>query len=493
MRILGISALSHDAAIAVVDGGEVLFAAHAERYSRRKNDPDLNEGIISDALAHGEPDVIAWYERPLVKKSRQFMAGQWRDCFAMSDLPGRYLARFGLDRYPLEFVPHHESHAAAGYFTSPFDDAAVIVLDAIGEWGTVSIGEYRGDELQWYSQSTYPHSLGLLYTAFTQRCGLRPNEEEYILMGMAAYGQPIHVDRIREDFIESIDPEAGIRLKENVHTGIGDWFPEARREDIASSIQSVTEDVLLNIVRWTASRATSRNLVLMGGVALNCVANERTAHFWAEHAGRKDAIWIMPNPGDGGSSLGAAAALFGRHLNWRGPYLGTDIDRSLDISAAAAALERGDVIAVANGRAEFGPRALGNRSLICDPRGRQMKDKVNDIKKRDLFRPFAPVVLEEHADAYFDMPVAKSPYMQFTAPCRDPRTFPAVCHVDGSSRVQTLRAEENPTFHALLSDFFSRTGCPILLNTSLNIKGEPLVDTWSDALRFSERNGVAVY
>lgn len=493
MRILGISALSHDAAVSVVEDGDILFAAHAERYSRRKNDPQLNQGLVDAALAFGEPDVVAWYERPIIKKSRQLAAGQWGDCFTLEDMPRRHLSNFGLDRYSLEYVPHHESHAAAGYFSSPFQDAVVIVLDAIGEWGTISIGEYQGSDLTWLSQSGYPHSLGLLYTAFTQRCGLKPNEEEYILMGMAAFGDPKHVDRIKEDFIESIDPETGVRLKENVHMGIGDWFPEASREDIAASIQAVTEDVLLDIVKWTAARSASKNLVLMGGVALNCVANERIARFWSEHSGRDDAVWIMPNPGDGGSSLGAAAAVYGDHVKWHGPYLGTDIDRELDIESAARALAEGEVIAVANGRAEFGPRALGNRSLICDPRGQHMKDKVNNIKKRDLFRPFAPVVLEEHAGIYFEMPVARSPYMQFTAPCRDSAAYPAICHVDGSSRVQTLRQEQNPQFHELLTEFHRRTGCPMLLNTSLNIKGEPLVDTWEHAQRFSEKSGVAVF
>ena len=493
MRILGISALSHDAAMAVVEDGEILFAAHAERYSRSKNDHHLNQGIVDAALSFGVPDVIAWYERPILKKTRQLLAGQWRECFALDDLPRRYLQTFGLDRHEVVFVPHHESHAAAGYFTSPFDDAVVVVLDAIGEWGTISIGEYRGTNLTWLSKSTYPHSLGLLYTAFTQRCGLKPNEEEYILMGMAAFGEPIWTDAIKHDFIEDIDPESGVRLKRNVHTGLGEWCPKAKREDIAASIQAVTEDVLLEIISWAADRATSRNLVLMGGVALNCVANEKIARFWSEQADRDGALWIMPNPGDGGSSLGAAAAVQGTHINWCGPYLGTDIERPFDVEGAARALIKGEVIAVANGRAEFGPRALGNRSLLCDPRGHDMKNKVNNIKKRDLFRPFAPVVLAEQANSLFDMPVRNSPYMQFTAPCRDPEAFPAICHFDGSSRVQTLREEENANLHALLNEFHRRTDCPMLLNTSLNVKGEPLVDTWAHAEKFSNLNDVRVF
>ena len=493
MRVLGISALSHDASITVIEDGEIAFAAHAERYSRLKNDAELNQPLIDAALAAGTPDTIAWYERPVLKKTRQLLAGQWASAVSLADLPRRYLRRFGLHKFPLRYVPHHESHAAAGFLTSPFDHAAVLVVDAIGEWGTISIGEYRGRSLRWLGHSVYPHSLGLLYSAFAQRCGLKPNEEEYILMGMAAFGAPRYATDIRATFIECQDFGQSFRLKTNVHRGIENWRPEARREDLAASIQQVTEEVLLEAVRWIASNTAAKNLVLMGGVALNCVANERLARFWGRHTASREAIWTMPNPGDGGNSLGAAATVWGDKVKWRGPYLGTRIAGRLDLEAALDALLRGDIIGIANGRAEFGPRALGNRSLVCDPRGKNTKDRVNAIKKRDPFRPFAPMVLAEHAERYFDMPVARSPYMQFTAPCKEPGRFPAICHVDGSSRVQTLTAQDNPTIHALLSGFFERTGCPMLLNTSLNIKGEPLVDTWDDATRFAAAAGVAVY
>ena len=286
MRILGISALSHDAAVSLVEDGEILFAGHAERYSRKKNDSELNKDLIDSAMKFGEPDVIAWYERPLIKKSRQLAAGQWTDCFALHDMPRRHIRKFGLGRFKLEYISHHESHAAAGYFTSPFDDAVVIVLDAIGEWGTISIGEYEGTKLKWLRSMTYPHSLGLLYTAFTQRCGLKPNEEEYILMGMAAFGEAKYTDLIMEEFIQGVDTEEGVRLKENVHLGIGDWNPGAKVVDIAASIQAVMESLLLDIVRLAAGLTMSRNLVLMGGVALNCVANEKIARFWSKYAGK---------------------------------------------------------------------------------------------------------------------------------------------------------------------------------------------------------------
>jgi carbamoyltransferase len=493
MRILGISALSHDAAMTVVEDGEIRFAAHSERYSRRKNDAFLNQAIVDAALAHGRPDIIAWYERPLLKKTRQFAAGQWADCFTAGDLPGRYLRQFGLGGIEMVTIPHHECHAAAGYFTSTFQDAAVLVLDAIGEWGTISVGEYKGNQLNWLKHSVYPHSLGLLYSAFTQRVGLKANEEEYILMGMAAFGQPVHHDRILEDFVECADLAEGFRLRQNVHAGIDDWNPGAERADIAASIQAATETILLGFVRSLATMSASKNLVIMGGVALNCVANERIARYWSEYSGGKGNLWIMPNPGDAGSSLGAAAAVHGRHVAWRGPYLGTDINRPFDIDAIVDALVAGKVIAIANGRAEFGPRALGNRSLISDPRGPDTKDRVNLVKKRDMFRPFAPVVLDEYADQYFDMAVARSPYMQVTAPCRVPDELPAICHVDGSSRVQTLNVGDNANFHHVLTEFHRRTGCPVVLNTSLNIKGEPLVDTWEHAENFARLTGVAVF
>lgn len=493
MRILGISALSHDAAISVVEDGRVLFAAHAERYSRRKNDAFLNQGIVEAALAYGRPDSIAWYERPFLKKTRQFAAGQFADAFSTKDIPSRYLKQFGLGHLPITYIPHHESHAAAGYFTSGFQDAVVLVIDAIGEWGTISIGEYQGTSLRWLRHALYPNSLGLLYSAFTQRCGLKPNEEEYILMGMAAFGQPIHRQRIVEDFIEELDQSALLRLKSNVHAGIGDWLPGAEKMDVAASIQAATEEILLKLVEMAGSLSGSKNLILSGGVALNCVANERIARFWSDRSGQSPSIWIMPNPGDAGCSLGAAAAMYGRPLAWKGPYLGTHIERNLDIDRVVTALEQGLVVGLANGRAEFGPRALGNRSLLSDPRGPETKDRVNRIKKRDMFRPFAPIVLADQAERFFDMPIPASPYMQYTAPCKDRDGFPAICHVDGSSRVQTLTETENPQLFAVINEFKRRTGCPMLLNTSLNIKGEPLVDSWQDAERFSRANAVEIF
>lgn len=485
MVTYGITANHHDASLAVIRDDEILFASSAERYSRVKSDHHLNRALIDEARRYAEPDLIVWYEKPFLARTRKLAAGQRSS--ALQREGARYLRRFGLTA-PVECVPHHKSHAAAGFFTSPVTETAVLVVDAIGEWDTVSAWRGSGDSLTKIWSQRYPHSLGLLYSAFTQRVGLKPNEEEYILMGMAAYGEPIYRDLIWSDFIARFDPPH-LRLKENVHRGIRWWRPELQdRFNLAASVQAVTEEILTGLVLWLARSTGSRHLTLMGGVALNCVANTKLVN-----TGLFDDVWIMPNPGDGGSSLGAAAARAGRHLKWAGPFLGHDIDRAFDLDGALAELIAGEVIGVANGRAEFGPRALGNRSLLADPRGPATKDRVNQVKQREPFRPFAPIVLAEHAAAHFDMPVQASPYMQFVAQVREPELFPAICHVDNTARVQTVTRAENPRMHALLEAFHRATGCPMLLNTSLNVKGEPLVNTWSDAERFAARSGLKVY
>jgi carbamoyltransferase len=486
MLTFGISANEHDAALAVIDGSRILFASHAERYSRRKNDPHLHPDLVAEALRYGAPRQIVWYERPLLKQTRKLYAGQF-DAVLRTDGAAYLRRNFGLTA-PVLHVGHHASHAAASFFTSSFEEAAVVVVDAIGEWTTVSVWEGRDRELRCLWQQRYPHSVGLLYSAFTQRCGFKPNEEEYILMGLAAYGEPKYVDLIRDDLIEETRPPH-FRLKTNVHRGVLWWRPDIEeRAHLAASIQAICEDYLVALARWARERTGMRNIALGGGVALNCVANARIAR---ESGFEK--IWICPNPGDAGSSVGAVAALQRQALDFDNAFLGHDIQRPFDIEAAAADLAAGAAIGVANGRAEFGPRALGHRSLLCDPRGPQAKDRVNGIKQRELFRPFAPAVLEEHAAAHFDMPTPTSPYMQFVAKVHRPDLFPAITHVDGTARVQTVARKDNPTLHALLSRFHGLTGCPMLLNTSLNIKGEPLVNTWEDAQRFSALHDVRIY
>lgn len=483
--ILGINGQNHDASMALINKDEILWAAHAERYSRVKNDTSLNKDMVKDLLQYGTPKEVVWFENPVTKSLRKLYSGQ-RPWVCN---PKDELIKIGLGHLPVHYVSHHESHAAAGFFTSNFSDAAVLVVDAIGEWNTVSVWNARNSALKKIWSKNYPNSIGLFYTAFTQYVGLKPNEEEYILMGMAALGKPNIVDLLKEEFFVSINgPE--FKLKHNLHQGCKWWnAPDnVSKYDIAASVQAIIEEYLINTVKWMKQNIPSKNLIFMGGCALNCVANSKIANL-----GLYENIWLMPNPGDAGSAIGAVAAYTQQHLTWRNPYLGTDIARDLDISRIVNDLLAGKVVAVANGRAEFGPRALGNRSLLCDPRGPDAKDRMNKIKKREPFRPFAPAILEEHANMYFDMPVHSSPYMQFVAQCKMPNFLPGICHYDNTSRVQTVTKSNNPTFRKLLEAWYEASGCPILMNTSLNVKGEPLVNSWEDAVRWQEINGIPVY
>ena len=486
MRILGINALNHDAAVSVLEDGEIKFAAHSERYSRKKNDYLLNDDIMNEALSFGEPDVVSYFERPWLKKSRQLYAGQYDEVFRMGNTPKEYLKRWIGDNQ-IEYVQHHESHASAGYYTSKFDEACIVVIDAIGEWETVTIWYGNGDKLEKRWSQRYPKSIGLFYSAMTHRLGLKPQEDEYILMGMDAWGERNRTikNKIYDDLVGS-----NINLNKGCKWWDLDFYPDDESEqwkfDIAANTQWVCEDEIMKIMKKAKEVVPeSNNLVFMGGVALNCVANEQIAKEW-------DDIWIMPNPGDAGSSLGSAASVYGRKINWVHPFLGTDIKGSYPVRRGVDLLLNGDIVGIANGRAEFGPRALGNRSLIADPRGVDIKDKMNVIKKRQKFRPFAPSVLEEHAHDIFDLPVDRASYMQFTAKCKHPNKYPAICHVDGTSRVQTVNRKENRGYYDLIKRFHRETGCPMVLNTSLNIKGQPIVNTEKDAKDFQKFYGVTV-
>lgn len=483
--ILGINGQNHDASMALIDGSNILWAAHAERYSRIKNDNSLNIGMVNDLLQYGTPKEIVWFENPITKSFRKLYSGE----HPWVCNPKKELSKIGLQDLPVHYASHHGSHAAAGFYTSNFKDAAVLVVDAIGEWNTVSIWNANSSGLKKIWSKNYPNSIGLFYTAFTQYLGLKPNEEEYILMGMAALGQPKIVDVLKEDFFHDLSgPE--FKLKHNLHKGCKWWVaPDSvNKYDIAASVQAITEEYLINTVKWMRKKINSENLIFMGGCALNCVANSKLANL-----NLYKNIWLMPNPGDAGSAIGAVAAFTQQQLDWKSPYLGTDINRDLDISSIIKDLLAGKVVAVANGRAEFGPRALGNRSLLCDPRGPNAKDRMNLLKRREAFRPFAPAVLTEHADTYFDMPVKESPYMQFVARCRTPDLLPGICHYDNTSRVQTVSSKDNLKFRELLEAWHEASGCPILMNTSLNVKGEPLINTWNDAIRWQDLNKVKVY
>jgi carbamoyltransferase len=483
--ILGINGQNHDASLALIDNESILWAAHAERYSRIKNDKLLNQYMIDDMYEYGSPKYAVWFERPFSKSIRKLYSGErpwWCN-------PKEELRRVGLGHLSLEKVGHHESHAAAGFYTSQFSDAAVLVVDAIGEWDTVSIWRANHYGLTKVWSMKYPDSIGLFYTAFTQYLGLKPNEEEYILMGMAALGKPTLVEKLKDDFFDEFSAPF-IKLKHNLHRGCRWWESpkDVSKYDIAASVQAIIEEYLLETARYIKRTVNSDNLVFMGGCALNCVANSLIAR----ESGFKR-LWVMPNPGDAGSAIGAVAALERKHLDWRHPYLGTNINRVLDIEGVVDRLVKGEVVAVANGRAEFGPRALGNRSLLCDPRGPDAKARMNTLKKREPFRPFAPAILDELASEYFDMVIDRSPYMQFVMKCKDPDNFPGICHYDNTSRVQTVNYSDNPNFRKILELWYEKTGCPMLMNTSLNVKGEPLVNSLEDAQRWEKLNGVKVF
>jgi carbamoyltransferase len=454
MKILGFNESSHDAAISIIENDKILFAAHAERYSKQKNDWYNNPDIWKNALSFGDPDIVAYYEKPLLKKLRLITKG------GSSDWKPR-------SKYNISFK-HHYSHACAGYYTSPFDKAAIVVIDAMGEFSTSTVWSGNKENIKLIKEIKYPLSFGLFYTAFTQLVGLKPNEHEYILMGMAGYGNPDRYYKKVLQYFPSIKKQ-----KYNYHTGILDWnepITEQDKFDIAAAVQKVYELRLWDFMCKVRGELLPDydNLVFMGGCALNASANTMLWDIFKN-------IWIMPNPGDAGSSLGAALAAYGKHVNWDGPYLGYDLGGEYPVDEILNEIINNKIVAVACGRAEFGPRALGNRSILADPRDPDIKDKVNLIKQRELFRPFAPVVMAEHASEWFDMNY-ESPYMQFTPKCLKPDIIPSVVHIDGTSRVQTVNRKQHPGLYNVLKKFYNITGVPILLNTSLNIKGQPLLN-----------------
>jgi carbamoyltransferase len=489
MNILGISAGFHDAAATVINNGEILYAGHAERYSKIKNDPNLHNNMFFELARGRHIDHIAYYETPWKKQLRQLYSGQgieWNKLTTGQVLKQQLGGYFS--EVPISTHSHHLSHAAAGFQTSPYNKATVVVIDAIGEWDTISIwgAHYVNGRAQYHRlwRQRYPHSIGLFYSAMTKRVGLKPNEDEYILMGMAAYGEPKAAAQIKSALIAD---EWNIEFAQNLHLGIDEEFLAKNLEyDIASSSQAFCENLIYNVMRRAKDFGWSRNLVYQGGVALNCLANRNLGEYFEK-------IWIMPNPGDAGSSLGAAALVYGGPIEFKNAYLGTEISGQYPVNAVLDSLLTDKIVGVASGRAEFGPRALGNRSLLADPRGPDIKDQVNAIKRRQEFRPFAPVILEEYADQYFDMPrgFVDTRYMQAIGRCRNPELFPAIVHRDGTSRIQTV-PKDGSGIRELLEKWYVVTGCPMLLNTSLNIKGEPIVNDRADADRFETHYGIKV-
>ncbi len=573
MNILGISAFYHDSAAALVRDGEVVAAAQEERFTRVKHDERFPINAIRHCVraadvGSGEIDAVVYYDKPVttfvrllrtylragpsgVRSFHQAMPLWLRQKLWIPYLIERGLRDLGYQMpSDLYFSEHHESHAASAFFPSPFERAAVLTFDGVGEWATSSIGVGEGNRITLHSQLFFPDSLGLLYSAFTQYCGFRVNSGEYKLMGLAPYGEPRYVDKILDNLIDVRD-DGSFRLNiryfgfvgglEMTNSRFEELFggparaPESeltRREmDLARSIQFVTEDIVLRMARHAASVTGERDACLAGGVALNCVANGRLLR-----DGPFERIWCQPAAGDAGGAIGAA--LFGAHQiageprtvdgssdGMSGAYLGPDFsdeeierylryhgypfervderDRWAKLIAGRVADEK--VVGLFVGRMEFGPRALGHRSIIGDARSPTMQSTMNlKIKYRESFRPFAPAVLAERASEYFDIDV-ESPYMMLVADVAERHwttangktqaddlrtwvnearsTIPAVTHVDHSARLQTVAAEQSPEFHAILRAFDELTGCPVMINTSFNVRGEPIVCTPEDAYR----------
>lgn len=576
MLVLGISAFYHDSAAAIVRDGEVLAAAQEERFTRKKHDPGFPSNAVRFCLSEvgGGPgciDRVVFYEKPFVKFERlieTYLAlvprgfSSFRKAMPLwiseklfqRDLLLRELAAIAPelgDKSKLRFSEHHFSHAASAYYPSPFRSALVLTMDGVGEWATTSAAIGRDDELQILKEIRFPHSLGLLYSAFTYYTGFKVNSGEYKVMGLAPYGEPKYTKAILDHLID-IKPDGSFKLNLDYFsfcTGLtmtdhrfdaifggpprrADQSLDQRHMDLAASIQDVTEEVVLRLTRALAEETGQKNLCLAGGVALNCVANGKVLR-----DGRFENIFVQPAAGDAGGALGAALAIYhgeaatksrgsadGLRDGMKGAYLGprfeqSDIERRLAavgavfttvdgadlIEQTARALASGHAVGWHQGRMEFGPRALGNRSILGDPRSPTMQKALNlKVKYRESFRPFAPSVLRERVADWFELDT-DSPYMLLVADVKSERCrkmseaevalfgidklnvqrseIPAVTHVDYSARIQTVHEETNPLYHALISRFDALTGCPVLVNTSFNVRGEPIVCTPEDAFR----------
>ncbi|MBV6487342.1 MAG: carbamoyltransferase [Pseudorhodoplanes sp.] len=575
MRVLGISAFYHDSAAALVVDDEIVAAAQEERFTRKKHDPSFPSHAIAYCLQAGSVtldavDFIVFYDKPFLKferllqtyvalaprgfRSFRMAIPLWlREKLFQKRLLADELAKIGGDGDwgdRLRFCEHHLSHAASAFYPSPFEDAVVLTMDGVGEWATTSAAIGRGSALEIFEEIHFPHSLGLLYSAFTYYTGFKVNSGEYKLMGLAPYGEPKYAQTILDNLID-LKPDGSFRLDISFFdycTGLtmtnerfSRLFGEPVRRpdqlltsfhmDIAASIQAVLDEAVLRLTRSLAARTGLRNLCLAGGVALNCVANGKVLR-----DGCFDEIWIQPAAGDAGGALGAALATRYLHAGkprkvapggrdlMQGAYLGNsysqdECEQELRRAGArfttvtddalpnlvARALAEGKAVGWMQGRMEFGPRALGNRSILGDPRSPTMQKMLNlKVKYRESFRPFAPSVLREEVAQWFELD-SDSPYMLLVAGVKEERCrtmseaeqglfgidklnvprseIPAVTHVDYSARIQTVHRETNPRYHALISRFKELTGCPVLVNTSFNVRGEPIVCTVSDAFR----------
>jgi carbamoyltransferase len=539
VHILGISAFYHDSAAALLRDGALVAAAHEERFTRKRHDPALpvqatQYCLEAAGIGIDDVDYVVFYDKPFVKLERILMTyiatfPRSLPSFAKSipiwlkeklwipNVIGKQLGYQG----EVLFAEHHQSHAASAFLASPFEEAAILTCDGVGEWATTTQGFGRGNSFDLIKEIRFPHSLGLLYSAFTYYLGFKVNSAEYKVMGAAPYGKPVYVDKILDELVQ-LREDGSFRLNMKYFaydyglTMTNDRFAklfghpvrdmEGKMEqfhwDMAASIQKVTEEIVLRMVRDLHARTGMRKLCMAGGVALNCVANGRIVR-----EGPFEELWVQPAAGDAGGALGAALfahnAVLGKprafrmdHAFWGPEYSDEAIRRFLDASklpyrtlsqaemireTARCLHEEQAVVGWLQGRMEWGPRSLGARSILADARNEENWKRVNlKIKFRESFRPFAPAVLAEKAQEWFEID-RESPYMLLVCPVRPDRRIPAVTHVDGSARVQTVRREQHPVFHDLLTEFDRQTGCPVLINTSFNVRGEPIVCTPKDA------------
>ena len=477
---LGINALNHESSVSIVrSDGEILFSSASERYSKVKNDSLLDESLMNYILEKYSPNKVFWYENPIKTNIRKYITGE-----NINQSPSKYLKKF--TKLEPIYSDHHLAHAASGFSTSKFNNACVLVIDGVGQFTTTSIwyASFDGKKCKYklLKKYYYPNSLGLFYSFFTQRVGFKPNEEEYIMMGLSSFGNDCLVSDMKKKFI-NLRENGDYKLKKYLHISDSDCFKDSDLSDISFAAQRVFEESLENILKNITK--FSKNLVYVGGCALNCLANRILPNYFEN-------IWIMPNPGDGGLSIGAISSNIKIKLNWTTPYLGHEVCGDYPIKDLINLLLSEGIVGVCNGRAEFGPRSLGNRSLLADPRILNMKDRVNEIKRRQNFRPFSASIKMERYTDYFDDIVPESPYMQYAVPFKYPKKYPSICHIDGTCRVQTVSKENNFGFWSLLDAWESKTGCPFLLNTSLNIKGMPIVNDINDAKNFEIKYGVKV-
>lgn len=496
----GISSGHHDAAISVVQHNKLLYSSHSERYSKTKNDPNIHIEQLKEALQFGHPDKIFFYENAYLKKIRFLKSLEF---FRMFENPVGEIIKLlssissELAAIPISVVNHHRSHAAAAFYTSQFEEGLVIVADGVGESETFSIYQAHNGKLSQkpFWKLKYPSSIGLFYSAVTDAVGLKANEEEYILMGMAALGDKFKDRHFLQKYVNiSIDNEIPKwNTNINFHKKLNLQFDnEQEKFDTAANAQHLLENYLLEVLKSLQLQfPKNRNWIFGGGVALNCVLNTKIAESLCENS----RVYICPNPGDAGSSLGALLANTQQNIELKNLFFGTEINSQTKNIEVVEYLLKNKICGLARGKAEFGPRALGNRSLLADPRDPDIKNLVNEIKNRQKFRPFAAAVLEEHANVYFELPrnILRSPYMQFVAKVKEPVKYQSICHVDGTCRIQTVNLTDNPDLYDLLMIWYKKTGCPFLLNTSLNIRGQPMVNNLKDCAEFSFKYNVKVF